>query len=920
VETRRRATHLVVVLLVMASAAAARAAVSPTRKCQAAAATAGRQLLGRSMALLGACQRDVGRGTLPPGTDCATDAATRAKLTAAAHRATQRLAKSCTDVAVASLAPAGDCDGATTTAALVTCLQTTHVVEAATLMDVVDPADGPLSDAALRCQSKTSQQARVFATGRLRLLQRCKQHPPTDLTPGMHCSEHPRTGARIEALRASSISKITATCAAPALAGPPCRGLATSGAVALCVLTAADFASSGALAAEFPHASFCGDTGAAVDARIDDLLAEMTVAEKLSQMHGAGTVAGGVWQMASVPRVHVPGLAMVDGPRGVSAATGTATTFPVGMARGATWDPALETQVGEVMGTEARARKADVLLAPTINMLRHPRWGRAQETYGEDTHLLGRMGVGFVQGVQRHVIANPKHFAANSIEDTRFSVDVVMNDRALREVYLPHFRSAVRDGNAASVMTSYNKLNGAYAAENVPLVHDILKGDWGFQGFVESDWILGTRSTVPSTLAGLDIEMPSGVFYGAPLTAAVGNGTVPMATIDAAVRRILRAQLCFRLDTDPAVLDPSQVETPAHAAVALAVARESMVLLKNTGALPIDRSATTSLVVVGDLATRVNLGDVGSSAALPASPVTALAGITAGAPGVTITHVPSGPLSPGDQAIVAAADAAIVVAGLTSDDEGEGLIAAGDRESLVLPGTQNQLVADVAALNARTVVVLEGSGAVTMPWLADVEAVVMAWYPGQSGGTAIADVLFGDVVPSGKLPMTFPQAEVDLPPFDNVSLTVPYDLFHGYRWIDRNGTVPLFPFGFGLSYTTFQFSNLTVSSPSLSEYGRVRVTADVTNTGAVTGAEVAQLYVGYQGSAVDRAVNDLKGFTRVQLAPGETKTVVFDLRAADLAYWDTTTDGWLLEPITYALRVGSSSRDLPLEGAVTVAP
>jgi beta-glucosidase len=299
---------------------------------------------------------------------------------------------------------------------------------------------------------------------------------------------------------------------------------------------------------------------------------------------------------------------------------------------------------------EVRARQGSVLLAPTINMLRHPRWGRAQETYGEDTHLLGRMGVGFVQGVQRHVIANPKHFAANSIENTRFSVDVTMDERTLREVYLPHFRSAVRDGHAASVMTAYNKLNGAYCAENFPLVREILKGDWGFRGFTESDWVLGTRSTVPSVYAGLDIEMPGAGFYGAPLTTAVADGTVPLSLIDDAVRRTLRAKLCFRLDTDPPQADPSQVESPAHGAVALAVARESIVLLKNAGALPIDRAATASLAVVGDLATAVNLGDQGSSSAAPSVAITALAGIVAAAPGITVTHVPSGPISPGDQA------------------------------------------------------------------------------------------------------------------------------------------------------------------------------------------------------------------------------------------------------------------------------
>lgn len=904
-----------VLLIVLAVASTAHAA-SPERKCQSAAAVAGRQILGRTLEALGDCRRAIGRGVLPPATDCRTEPRTTAARNAGVARATAKLARACTDAAVAAIAPAGDCEGVTTVGALVACLRTTHATAAATLIDVADATSGPLAKDALRCQTKTAQRVRAFATGRLRLLQRCRQRPPAALAPGTACADDPAVAARIERLRAEGLRAIDAACAGDPLAGVPCDGAD----VAACVLAAAGDAAAMALAAEFPHAGFCGDAGLAVEERVDELLAQLTTAEKLTLMHGSASAPGGIWQAPGIPRLGIPKFGMVDGPRGVSAASGPATTFPVGMARGATWDPALEAEVGSVMGTEVRARDGNVLLAPTINMLHHPRWGRAQETYGEDTHLLARMGVGFVEGAQRHVVANPKHYAANSIEDTRFNVDVTMDARTLREIYLPHFRSAVRDGNAASVMTAYNKVNGAYCAENVPLVRDILKGEWAFRGFVESDWVFGTRSTVASVQAGLDIEMPLGNFYGAPLTAAVANGTVPMALIDDAVRRILRVKLCFRLDTDPPVPDPAQVETPAHQAVALAVARESIVLLKNDGALPIDRAQTTSLVVVGDLATAINLGDRGSSSAAPSVAVTALAGIVAGAPGVTVTHVPSGPISPADQATISAADAAIVVAGLTFADEGEGLVAAGDRESLALPGGQDQLVADVAALNARTVVVLEGSGALLMPWLADVEGVLMAWYPGQAGGTAIADVLFGDVVPSGKLPMSFPVAESDLPPFDNVGLTVPYGYFHGYRWLDRAGTAPLFPFGFGLSYTTFAYANLAISSPTLAEYGRVRVTADVTNTGAVTGDEVVQLYVGYQGSAVDRAVNDLKGFTRVRLAPGDTKTVVLDLRAADLAYWDTTTNGWALEPITYLVRVGSSSRDLPLEGAVTVAP
>ena len=335
-----------------------------------------------------------------------------------------------------------------------------------------------------------------------------------------------------------------------------------------------------------------------------------------------------------------------------------------------------------------------------------------------------------------------KLFAANRIEDARFSVNVSMDERTLREVYLPHFRMAVQQGHAGSVMSAYNLVNGAHCAENVHLLHDVLNGDWGFQGFVESDWVLGTRSTVPSANAGLDIEMPTANYFGTPLANAVAAGQVSEATIDAAVRRSLRAQLCFRLDTDPPQPDPTQVETPAHVDLALQVAREGIVLLKNDhAALPLDRSQLTSIVVVGPLAAMANLGDHGSSRVNPAAAVAPLDGITARAGAVTVTYVPSSSLSPSDEATIAAADAAVVVAGLTFNDEGEGLITHGDRDSLALPGDQDQLIAAVAGLNPRSVVVLEGSGALLMPWKDSVAAILMAWYPGEQGGNAIADVL-----------------------------------------------------------------------------------------------------------------------------------------------------------------------------------
>lgn len=914
-----------VVLIGVGTVAHAAPSAASQRECQRAIARSGRQLVDSATRLLARCGAEIARGARAAGTDCLNDATTVAARDATALAALARIDAHCTDADVAALAPAGDCRGATTVTALVGCLRATHDAEVDALAAVAGAAAGPLAKGSQRCLRAVSQHTRRLALTRQWSVQGCKRKPERyALATGADCGASPRLARPLARVTERAAARITAACDATALAetpfGPPCDAPADGAALAACALAVARESIDGALEAEYRDTGFCGDTGAAVEARIDALLAQMTLADKIAQMHGSA-LSGGAWRTAELPALGIPGFGMLDGPRGVSGLAGNATAFPVGIARGATWDRTLEARVGAAIGQEIRAKTASVLLAPTINILRHPRWGRAQETYGEDTFHLGHMGAAFVRGAQRHVIANPKHFAANSIEDTRFNVDVAVDERALREIYVRHFAETVQRGRAASVMSAYNLVNGSYCAENAHLLRDILKGDLGFQGFVESDWVLGTRSTVPSVTAGLDIEMPFGIFYGQPLVDAVTNGQVAMTLIDDAVRRVLRAKLCFRLDTDPPVADAALVESPAHVALAREVAEKSIVLLKNAGAaLPFDRTHLASLVVVGGLATLANMGDTGSSSVTPTSAVSPLDGIVAAAGAVAVTHIAGPALSPADQAAIAAGSAAVVIAGLTSADEGEGLVGAGDRASLDLPGGQNQLIADVAALNPRTIVVLEGSGPVTMPWLADVAGVVMAWYPGQQGGHAIAGVLFGDVNPSGRLPLTFPAAEADLPPFDSVSLAVTYDYFHGYRWLDRTGVAPLFPFGFGLSYTSFAYANLHVSRSVLAPGGRVRVSVDVTNTGAVAGDEVVQLYVSYAGSAVDRAERDLKAFARIHLEPGETRRVPLDVRAADLTYWDTTANAWKLEPITYGVHVGSSSSDLPLSGSFSVLP
>jgi beta-glucosidase len=362
------------------------------------------------------------------------------------------------------------------------------------------------------------------------------------------------------------------------------------------------------------------------------------------------------------------------------------------------------------------------------------------------------------------------------------------------------------------------------------------------------------------------------------------------------------------------------VQSDEHLDLALEVAQKSIVLLENeSAALPLDRSKVASLAVVGPLAAVANLGDTrGSSNVRPSFSIAPLDGIEADAANVAVTYVPGPDLSAAQLKSIAAADAAVVVAGLTVADEGEGFASAGDRKTLGLSAEQEGMISAVGAANPRTIVVLEGGSAIAMPWVNDVAAVLMAWYPGQRGGEAIADVLFGDVNPSGKLPLTFPVAEPDLPTFDNQSLAVTYDYYHGYRWLDREGTSPLFPFGFGLSYTTFEHANLVVSPTTVSPGARLRVTVDVTNTGPVAGDEVVQLYVSYVGSAVDRALKDLRAFARIHLEPAETRTVPLELRTDDLAFYDVGAGAWIVEPIEYVVRVGSSSADLPLESSFSV--
>ena len=656
----------------------------------------------------------------------------------------------------------------------------------------------------------------------------------------------------------------------------------------------------------------------AVEEQVEALLSQMTLDEKIEQLSGNTSLLSLInygSEPSTTPdneRLGIPGFRFTDGPRGVG--LNKSTCFPVSMARAAAWDRALEEQVGTIIGYEAKAQGANIVGAPTVNVLRHPGWGRAQETYGADPYLLGTMGQSLVSGLQSYVMATVKHFAGNSIENNRFNIDVQMDERTLREVYLRQFEEIV-DSGVASVMSAYNKVNGEWCSENDHLLRDILKGDWGYDGFVMSDWVFGVHSTVGALNAGLDLEMPF-TFYYSKLAIKWGLlfGTISQDTIDDAVRRILRAKIRYGLLDEQPNLDPDQVACDEHTEVALEVAREGIVLLENKeDALPLDRDSLSSIAVIGNLANKANLGDTGSSQVTPPYAVTPLAGIR-NAVGDDVTVRYNCGLFPFTVGWTARnADAVIVVVGLSSADEGEGLIGAGDRDNLGLSNHHKDLIARAAANNDRVIVVLEGGSAIeTESWRDDVEAILMAWYPGMEGGTAIADILFGDVNPSGKLPITFPKSMDQLYEFGSGQSSIEYGYYHDYRYFDKEGLDPQYPFGYGLSYTDFEYSKLRLAETTISPDGTLTVSLDVTNTGDVAGDEIVQLYIGYPNSAVDRPLKELKGFEKLSLAPGETHQVTMGVEAADLAYYDVQTGTWEVEDTIHWVYVGASSRDLIL--------
>ena len=804
----------------------------------------------------------------------------------------------------------------------------------------------------------------------------------------------------------------------------------------------------------------------------DDLIAKMTLEEKISMLAGAD-----LWETTPVTRLGIPAIKTADGPNGARSAWAelgpSSALFPVGTALGATWNTELLERVGAALASEAKSKRAHVLLGPTVNIHRTPLAGRNFECYSEDPYLTGKMAAAYIRGLQNNgVAACIKHFVCNDQEFERKSISAEIDEQTLREIYLEPFRRAIREAKPWSIMSSYNRLNGTYASENPRLLKGILKDEWKYDGLVISDW-QGTYSENAAT-GGLDLEMPGPARWmsQAMVKKALEDGRLTEAELDDKILRLIRLMERVNGFISPETKAERAVDTPEMRALIRGAAQETIVLLKNENRLlPLDTGKIRTIAVIGELAARPNVMGGGSSRVSPHYVISPLEGIQrrAGncveveyAPGCwvhrklpaldrlditsdtgetgalrlriydnldfsgepafeTLTdrsnfemwgpsvpnvnqarfcarltgfftaheagihtfglssigqsrlllddetligswnqnetpgelraqkamasgqrvqiqvdflwndtgywrflrfgHLPPGPEDPMAEAIALArrADAVIVVAGLTNEWETEGA----DRISMSLPGRQGELIENIALANPNTIVVLNAGSAVLMPWAEKVPVMLEQWYNSQECGNALADVLFGDVNPSGKLPTTFPRRYEDNPAFpyypgNHGKTYYGEGLFVGYRHYDAKGVVPLFPFGHGLSYTEFELSNLRLSRTEFSEGQALEVSIDVRNIGQRQGKEVIQLYVHSAPSSPLRPDQELKAFTKVELQPGESKTITLQLNHEAFWRYDPTHGAWSVEPGEYEIRVGNSSRNLPLRATLTV--
>jgi beta-glucosidase len=681
------------------------------------------------------------------------------------------------------------------------------------------------------------------------------------------------------------------------------------------------------------HAQAPAPDSPAIEAQARAMVSKLTLEQKIE-------LIGGVEDMYThaIPNINLPRFKMSDASVGVRT-WGPTTAYAGGVGLAASWDPELARRIGEGLGKDARARSVNFLLGPGVNIARSPIAGRNFEYLSEDPFLNATLDVPFIQGVQSQgVIATVKHYALNNQEFNRHNASSDVDERTMREIYFPAFEAAVTKAHVDAVMNSYNLVNGVHATQNDFLNLQVLKGEWGFQGVLMSDWD-ATYDGVAACNNGLDLEMPSPKFMNAKnLIPAVQSGQVKESTIDEHVLRLLRDELRYGFTTRPQFDSADSTYSVADRPLALDEALESITLLKNQEKiLPLDPAKIKNIALIGPNVYPAVTGGGGSSHATPFEPVSILTGIASLlGPDAHVFYSPTLPDTDEEKKAVVQADVVVVALGFDARTEGEGH----DR-TFTLPAGQDALVEQVVAANPRTVVLLTGGGGMDLShWIDKVPALLHLYYPGQEGGAAVAQILFGQHNPEGKLPVSFDRSWETNPsakwysgdPKNNTILNTTgedgkpkdYTIEHiqygdklmvGYRYWTTTGRHPLFPFGYGLSYTTFKFSRLQAPATAASG-STVSVSFDVTNTGKVAGAEVAQLYVSDPSAQVDRPERELKGFAKVRLAPGETQHVTLALDARAFSYWDTPAHKWIIDPGKFILRVGDSSENTPLHADI----
>ena len=701
-----------------------------------------------------------------------------------------------------------------------------------------------------------------------------------------------------------------------------------------------------------------------MEKRIEKLIKKMTLEEKVGLLHGNSK-----FYVAGVERLGIPEWSLSDGPHGVRAeinrhdwayagwTNDSASYFPTGTAFAATWNPELAYRRGEVLGEEARWRKKDVLLGPGVNIIRSPLCGRNFEYMSEDPYMNSVLAVAYIKGLQsRDVACSVKHFAVNNQETNRTTVDVECSERALREIYLPAFKAAVQEGGALTVMAAYNKFRGEFCAENNYLVRKILRNEWGFDGVYVTDWG-AAHSTVPSMEAGLDLEMGTLIdkyedwYYANPLIEAVKSGKIPMSLVDEKVGDVLRVMIKTNVLDPKKRFGPGSMNTKEHQQATYDAAAEAIVLLKNqNNLLPLDFSSIKSLAVIGDNATRKHSNGGLSSEIKAVYEVTPLEALRAKwgdkvdirfAQGYEklSTFVEgsnngqsSGTFSSKTQEsdallkeaveVARTSDVALLVCGLNHDYDTESF----DRLNMDIPYGQVELIQEVVKANPRTIVVMIAGSPLNMAAV-DIcsPAIVWAWFNGMEGGNALVDVLSGKVNPSGKMPFTTP-VSLDQSPahalgnFPGRDLKVNYeeDILVGYRWFDTKGLPVVYPFGYGLSYTTFNYSNLNTDKKTYDQADTIQATFTLTNTGDREGAEVAQLYVSDPVCSVMRPVKELKGFKKVFLKPGESRRITLDIPVSSLVFYSEAQSQFVVEPGEFILQLGASASDITQRISVEV--